>query len=41
MAAWSSNTPFKIPFVPPKKVSFPEDPLPPRLFNDESSRKKN
>ena len=32
---------FKIPFVPPKKVSFPEDPLPPKFFNDESSRKEN
>ena len=32
---------FKIPFVPPKKVSFPEDPLPTKFFNDESSRKKN
>ena len=32
---------FKIPFVPPKKVSFPEGPLPPKFFNNESSRKKN
>ena len=28
---------FKILFVPPKEVSFPEDPLPPKFFNDESS----
>ena len=32
---------FKIPFVPSKKVSFPEDLLQPKFFNDESSRKKN
>ena len=32
---------FKIPFVPSKKVSFPEYPLPPKFFNDESSRKEN
>ena len=28
---------FKIQFVPPKKVSFPEDPLPSKFFNDESN----
>ena len=27
---------FKISFVPPKKVSFPEDPLPLKFFDDES-----
>ena len=26
---------FTIPFVPPKKISFPEDPLLPKFFYDE------
>ena len=31
---------FKIPFVPPNKVSFPEDPLPAKFFNDESQGRR-
>ena len=31
---------FKSPFVPSKKVSFPEDSLPPKFFNDKSQGRR-
>ena len=31
---------FKIQFLPPKKVSFPGDPLPLKFFNDESQKRR-
>ena len=37
----SKNTFFYRTALVAASVSFPEDPLPPKFFNDESSRKKN